>query len=669
MAEASRVRWDALGFAAIAVAAALPVSWPAPVLALLLAIALAAAPGALLAPALAPGAGAAGRALFALATAPFLAGAPAALLLALGAPPLLAARVVLGLIAAAALAVGLRRPAALEPRPGYGHDDPGAVPWLAATLWTALVAALLIGNPWLPPRSDGWFHAAVTLQVAERGVPPEDPYFAGLRLLYFWGYHAWAALWVAIAPALTVWTPLIVLNLTGAMAVVLGVCLLARRLGARARGLWAAAAVATLGYAPFAWVWIGARAFTGDVTGWEEVRRMVTMGVSPALQMMSSGTLHSSMAFFGDKFLVLTPFALGLAQFTLVLLALLDLLARPGRREQVALGLAVAAALFIHSVVGWSAALMAGGWWWWALWRARRPEAPERATLVPLIVVFAAVVVALSPYLAVTTLGKHQALASGFSTRAFVTWLFAGLLVVPAGMAWLWRSRSRVAGARELLVFAILLTAAGLSLSLPGQNQSKFFNLLFLLLAAPAGSGLVELLERARGRARAALVAVLALGVVPTCAAALWAFGTERGQFAHAWEHPAPGERDAMRWAELHTPRDAVFVDPDLSLDLPVGARRSVMTGGEAWERNWGYPRPALDARRRASAELGALSVPAPEVSAFLTRLGRPVFVTLRRRTAAPAGRWGGQLTVAHPGYRLVFLNEDIAIFRWSATS
>ncbi len=668
MAEAGRVRRGALGLGAIAVAAAIPVAWPAPVAAILLAVALAVAPGALVAPILAPGAGSAGRALFALGTAPFLAGAPAALLLALGASPLATTRIVLGLIAVAALVVAFARHGG--DASGRVRSGEGMVPWNAAGLWTALVAAFLLGNRWLAPRSDGWFHAAVTLQLADRGVPPEDPYFAGLRLLYFWGYHAWAVMWVAIAPSLTVWTPLIVLNLTGALAVILGVCLLARRLGAGPGGMWGAAAVATLGYAPFSWAWIGARAFTGEVVGWDEVRRMVTMGVSPALQMMGSWTLHSSMAFFGDKFLVLTPFALGLAQFTLLLLTLLDFLARPARREAVALGLAFGAALFVHSVVGWSAALLAGGWWGWALWRSRRPDERHlRGTLVPLIVVFVAVVALLSPYLAVTTIGKHQAMAPGFSRLALFTWLLSGLLVVPAGMAWLWRARSRVSGARDLLVFAMLLTAAGLSISLPGQNQSKFFNLLFLLLAAPAGMAWVDLIARLRGTSRRVLVALLAIAVIPTCVTALWAFGTERGQFGAAWEHPVEGELEGMRWALARTPADAIFVDPDLSLDLPVIAHRSVMTGGERWEQNWGYARHALDARRRAALELGALAVPAPEVSAFLTRLGRPVFVIVRRRSAEPAGRWGDELTRGHPGYRLVFVNQDIAIFRWSAAS
>jgi len=472
-------------------------------------------------------------------------------------------------------------------------------------------------------------------------------------------------LWVGIAPTVPVWAPLIVLNLTGAVAVMLGVCLLARRLGAGAPGMWGAAAAATLGYAPFSWIWIGVRAVTGDVVGWDEVHRLVTMGVSPALQMLGSWTLHSSMAFFGDKFLVLTPFALGLAQFTWLLLTLLDFIARPRPREGVTLGLAFASALFIHSVVGWSAALLAGGWWWWALWRSRSPaDRHLRDALLPLIIVFAAAVALLSPYLAVTTLGKQRAVAPGFSGLAFNTWLLSGLLLVPAGTAWLWHARRRVAGARDLLVFSVPLTAAGLSVWLPGQNQSKFFNLLFLLLAAPAGIAWVELLSRSHGVARRLVTVGLLAAILPTAGTAVWAFASERGQYAAAWEHPRAGELAAMRWAGDHTARDAVFADRDSSLDVTVRARRSVITGGQRWERNWGYPTPALLARRQAARELSALAPLSPEVEAFLAGLDRPVFVTLRRRSEGEEVRWSHDLASPHPGYRLVFRNDDIAIFR-----
>ncbi len=665
MAGRTRPAVGALLFFGLAVALASPLAWPAALEVVALAIVLGYAPGALIAPILAPRSGAAGRTLFALATAPFLAGGAAAVLLALGVPPPNAARGVLWAVAVASLVASLWPP---TPVAAADREREGATPWVAAGMWTSVVAALLLGNPWLVPRSDGWFHAAVTLQIAERGAPPEDPYFAGLRLLYFWGYHAWSMIWIAISPRLSVWAPLVVLNLSGAMAVILGVCLLARRLGAGPRGMVAAAAVATLGYSPFAWVLIVGRAFMGTVTGFGEMRRLVTLGVNPVMQAMSMGTLHSSMAFFGDKFLVLTPFALGLAQFSLLLLVMLDFIARPSLRTGAALGLVEASGLFIHSVVGWSGALLAGGWWWWALWRSRRAEERRlRHALVPLCAVFVAVVAILLPYLAVTTLGKHEPMAPGFSMPAVGTLLYAGMLVVPAGMAWLWSARHRVEGAKDLLFFAVLLAAAGLSLSLPGHNQSKFFNLLFLLLAAPAGMGLAELFSRLRGPMRPLVAALLMIAILPTVTLAFWGFATERAQAGQAWEHPVAGELQGLRWARVNTPANTVFVDALLYLDLPVRSHRTVITGGEAWERNWGYPRPALEARRHAAAELGALHPPSREVRDLLNGMARPVFVARRRRgDGATIERWREELRAPHPGYQLVYHNDDIAFFRWS---
>lgn len=664
--ERLRASGGTLALGIVALVAAFPVAWPSAVVATALALSLGYTPGALVAPRLAPRAGTAGRALFALATAPFLTGAPAALLFSLGVAPPMAARAILCVVALAAFAVALmpRGDAAAGER-----DRAGAVPWLAAALWTVLIAALLFGNPWLASRSDGAFHAAVTLQIAERSVPPEDPYFAGLRLLYFWGYHAWAALWVAIAPRLAVWAPLIALNLSGAVAVILGVCLIARRLGAGPRAMWASAALATLGCGPFAWVWLFARAFTGDVTGLPEMERLLTGGVSPALMTMAPWMLHSSMIFFGDKFLVLTPFALGLAQFTLLLLVLLDFLERPRLRQALALGLVEASALFIHSVVGWSGALLAAGWWWWALWRSRRTEERRlRDVLLPLIVVFVGVVALLLPYLAATTVGKRDPVTPGIPLRAVGTWLLPGLIMVPAGMAWLWQARRRVAGARDLLLFAVLLTVAGLTLAMPGNNQTKFFNLLLLLLAAPAAMGLVALHGRLRGLARALFVAIVLVATLPTVTVAVWAFATERAQLGPPWEHPRPGEIEGLEWARDHTPVNAVFVDSLLYLDLTVGAHRSVITGGPGWERNWGYPRPALEVRARTARELGALRSPSRPVAEFLIDLGRPVFVARRRRGDDwTPSRWSAELVASHPGYRLVYHNHDIAFFQWSA--
>jgi hypothetical protein len=151
---------------------------------------------------------------------------------------------------------------------------------------------------------------------------------------------------------------------------------------------------------------------------------------------------------------------------------------------------------------------------------------------------------------------------------------------------------------------------------------------------------------------------------------AVWAFATERAQFGAAWQRPRPGERAGMAWAATHTEPGAIFVDRRFSLDVPVSAGRSVISGGERWEQNWGYAPEALAARRRVAAELGALREPSDEARLLLGQLVRPVYVTVRRSwpDVADPGAWTRTVAGPHPGYRLVYQNPDLAIFRWNRT-
>ena len=53
---------------------------------------------------------------------------------------------------------------------------------------------------------------------------------------------------------------------------------------------------------------------------------------------------------------------------------------------------------------------------------------------------------------------------------------------------------------------------------------------------------------------------------------------------------------DAFHAEAEHTAPDAIFVDRKFWLDLPSGTGRSVISGGERWEDNWGYaPDESLD--------------------------------------------------------------------------
>jgi hypothetical protein len=144
----------------------------------------------------------------------------------------------------------------------------------------------------------------------------------------------------------------------------LAVTRLAARLGGGPRAQSLAALLAVAGYLPFGWVLVPARALVGSTRGAAELNQLLTRGLGPVMAAMSEGTLHSSMAFFGDKFLIATSFALGLALAGAFALALIEAAEHPGVRAWLAVGLVQAAALFLHTVIGWANALGAAGWWW-----------------------------------------------------------------------------------------------------------------------------------------------------------------------------------------------------------------------------------------------------------------------------------------------------------------
>jgi hypothetical protein len=680
-----RLEAVSLGIAVAAGLAALPVHWPTWFHVVLLTATLVVGPGWLLAPALVPERGHTHRALLALALSPFLAAAPAAALMWLRVPAAPAARAVFGVVAVVALLRARRggQPAPAEPEAGAC--------WIPALAWSALVAGLFVANRWLAPRGDGWFHASVALQIGQRGLPPEDPFLAGLGLLYFWGAHVWGALWLGTAPGLSVWTPLVVLNLSGAVAVVLGACLLARRLGAGRRAIWLTSLLTVFGYAPFSWLAVVLRLGLGRVVGSAEARQLLGNGVVPVLAALDPGTLHVSLVFFGDKFLILTPFAAGLGVFAALVIAFLDFVASPDLRRGVTLGLLEAAALFLHSVIGWAAALMAAAWWGWAAARARGPAAAgSRRVLLPLMAVFAAAACSLAPYLAATTLGKQQQLGWGLTMASVKSWLVAGALLVPAGFAWL---GSRGPGpARELLGLAAALSLAGLCLRLPFENQVKIFNLLFLVLAAPAALGWLALRDRLPLAGRRALTAAAWLAIAPTAALCLWGFATEAGQTSVNWQRATrAGEAAGLAWIRAHTAPEAVVADRAAGLDLTVHAARSALYGGEDWGSNWGYPDSALALRRRAAIELGSGRPASPQTRSFLRALGREVIVAQRRdsrdwrvrvRDEGEQAYAGSRVSVMHPaagmpveppfpwrpmpaGLRPLYANREIALYRW----
>src|SRR5262249_46411145 len=216
----------------------------------------------------------------------------------------------------------------------------------------------------------------------------------------------------------------------------------------------------------------------------------------------------------------------------------------------------------------------------------------------------------------------------------------------------------------DLVPMAAALVLAALFIRLPENNQSKFLNLLFLLLSAPAAVGWCARWARLGSRGKAILAALALIAVVPTAALVAWGFASERGQTYDAVPPSTAAERQAFTWARAHTGARTAFADQGGGEDLVVRAARGALWGGHGYEDNWGYPMSAMPLRERAVAQLSSGIDPDPEVRALLRSLDRPVIVVARRRYADTTGAaW--RATLAPPRYHPLFANDEVRLYQW----
>ena len=371
----------------------------------------------------------------------------------------------------------------------------------------------------------------------------------------------------------------------------------------------------------------------------------------------------------GDRpVLVLTPFAMGLALLLLVMIALLESHTRvPGLglwRRHALLALTLSAALFLHTVVGQCAVLVVGAWWCWSALAALRGDATARGRLLPLAGTIAAALVLLSPYLLAIMAGKRAGLGLGLSAVALRSAVLGGAAILPAAAGWCLRRAGTSEAARLMTVAAIVLLSLGLFVQLPEHNQSKFFNLAWLLLAPPAALGWSEWTS-AWGRApRWAMGTLGAIALLPTVALSLWAFAGEHGQSASTVQRSGAAEREALDWLDAHTSTDVALCDLAGARDLLTDSGRSVLWGGRSGERDWGYPAAALAARRQAVTDLCLGRDPSGEGLVLLRSLSRDVVVV--SRTSVPDSLRGGERLAARPErFRPLFRNEAMSFYRW----
>jgi hypothetical protein len=632
--------------------------------------ALAFFPGALLVRALPLGESPLARFAFALALSPLAASLAGWALVTAGVPLPAAARAVA--IGCAALWI------AIAPRKAPGEPgEPFAVwrvPVLIALAGAALIAWVFFSNPWIRIHSDGWIHGGIVAEILTRGIPPEDPRFAGLPLNYVWFYN----FFIALAASLRGDDPFVMMALFN--AVNLGATLLVAWVAGRA--LWGPASangallLAGLGFNAIAWMlWPlhFLRAAIGENRGWEGVADVFQrFHVNDYRVIFTFTTPFGYMANVWDKFLVGTAVSYA---YLMLLVYLTAMILWFGAGRAAALALAALGALgmlLFHGVVGLSAiptALGALALAWLlslrmpGLTSARRIAAFAGATL--------AGACAGAPYtwsISRGWSGETSGLEHSFlAPDPRLIWTLA-IAVAPA----LWFARRLLAEAwraRRAPVVLLACFAFGMALfasivRLPLGNHVKFVYQTFLPLALIGGAAWIPAWHGALRRLGPAPAALgFALLFLATPVLTLRGYALDPGaRVSHVLRLDAT-ERALYDWIRAKTPADAVVIDAESRDYVMVLARRQLLLGTRFGPELAAFPRDQVVLRRAVMADLYGDQREIARDLRTLDALGRPVYVLYRKADFGDGPKPWPRLAAASPRFAPVYDDDGFVLY------
>ena len=551
---------------------------------------------------------------------------------------------------------------ALTSRAHTADDAPAdRVVWGWTLLAVAFVVLPMVFSEWARVRSDSWVHAGIVWEIAERGVPPQDPRFAGLPLNYVWFYNLFVALLGSLRPGSSPFTHMATANAVWiATLVALGANLAwtVWRTRAAVRG---AVPVLLLGLnagALLLWpLWL-LRALRGEVRGMAEVGRIVREAHWNGVEVM-----HQLCAPFAwmvnawDKFMLGT--ALGYA-YLLMLVALWAGVrwlsdARDGDRSSgawrwlVVAFMAAAGMMLFHSVVGLSAIPVSlGACLLMALLATREPKLGPASRPLALAAALAAGLAVAMPYFRSIMRG-WDAGRSGVQQHflhldVFMPWTLATACGVTLWLAWpaLVRIvRERTPAGAWLACWLLGMTAFALLVQLPEHNEFKFVWMVFAPLAVIGGDSAAAQLTHLQRRLGPTLAGVLLfVAFVLPSLLLLRGFLVDPAAADAPEVVRAPGDAACYAWVRTATPRDAVFLDHHSRDVLLVEGRRRLLAGTPYGPERAAFPAAALMRRRAVMADLYGPATDLAGDAACLDSLGAPTYVLYRAEDFAGAAPW-----------------------------
>lgn len=532
---------------------------------------------------------------------------------------------------------------------------------IASFVCITLVLAIHATNPRTLVSTHGLLHAAI-IQQCDRGVPPENPFFTGRPVCYYWFIH-WMAAGYARLTGLDpfhAFEHLIVASFVPlfAFAVRLG----RRLLNSAAAGL-CIAWLALVGANP-----LGPLVYLYRC--WSRGQSLLDNAPDAPFGPYMYDSAQVGARLYGPNlpfFIHITSRPIALAMLLGMASCCLSLMARSGssngdaasRSERhfstsvIGLALLTTLCTAVNPLIGLaSAAALGAGLIGASLWRRIAPDDACRPRVLPLLIALSLGVALAAPTF--LTILQYRQGGARFALSSGVGFMYARAVAVGAGpmliaaIAGLRRfSRSHRPFVATMLLAACVLLTLSIAFQLPVENNHNFFNAAMVFLAVPAAGLVMPPSKEASGSPVVARVAspTRILWLAACCLpAALLIVRSYSGRapidadFAGERIVRTPGDSDLARlyeWIDANTESNAVFItDPRRKIavegnmqEFPAMTRRVLFIGNDGYMTD---PYPDAAQRRRIATRLLSGERLLPEDDAALAELTQPVYVVLQ---------------------------------------
>jgi hypothetical protein len=504
----------------------------------------------------------------------------------------------------------------------------------------ATISYLPFTRDWWRMRSDAWFHAAVVAEIADFGIPPQDPYAAGLPLQYMWFYHVYVLI-LSRASGIEPFAMMALINIPALVGMAAASFLFSSMFRRSFSHHFAATVTVLLGMNAAYWLFLPTkllRAVTGEVRGMAEITRSFSLHPFDLNAVRRFVDVGFNQEFFLDKFMVATALSLGLSLMAYLWYAGTKYITSKNAEALLGASLAAFGGMAFHTALGTVAyGGILGGLLLLVVSR-RFFGAYETGPMWRLTGALLASGILVAPYIYSVTHAKTgaQALPFGLAAPKMI-----GIVVSCALVIFLAAFQAkRIARERETAgYFLIFSTAAVVGvctvLNLPGANSyDKLPFLVFFPLAVVGGWTIADFSARGptpRARARRFVVA------------SFIAFAPLNLLMVAGYYHTAPieilspDETKVATWARAATPRNAVFIDVDKRVFLVAAGPRRYYLASESYAMDWGYDKAEIERRKRLIADVYSSGPLSGATLGVLGSMSQNVYVLARSDDARVA--------------------------------